>query len=37
MAMYNRRAFGYGAWRSLAAHGVWDAGVGGSSPLAPTI
>ena len=26
-----------GAWRSLVAHSVWDAGVVGSNPSAPTI
>ena len=25
-----------GVWRSTVAHRVWDAGVGGSSPPAPT-
>ncbi len=26
-----------GAWLSLVEHSVWDAGVGGSNPSAPTI
>ena len=29
-------AFYFGAWRSWLAHRVWDAGVAGSSPAAPT-
>ncbi len=40
----NRRTLGYnrgllqgGAWRSLVAHLVWDQGVEGSNPFAPTI
>ncbi len=27
----------YGAWRRLVAHLVWDQGVEGSNPFAPTI
>ena|GEM_PF-406025 len=27
----------FGAWRSLEAHLLWEQGVGGSNPLAPTI
>lgn len=27
----------FGAWRSLVARGIWDAEVGGSSPLAPIL
>src|SRR5919112_159855 len=26
-----------GAWRSLVAHLLWEQGVGGSNPLAPTV
>ncbi len=29
--------FGVGVWRSWLARRVWDAEVGGSSPLTPTI
>ena len=28
---------GYGVWRSLVAHMVWDHGVEGSNPFTPTI
>ncbi len=32
--VYNR--YTGGAWRSLVAHLLWEQGVGGSNPLAPT-
>ena len=34
--LYSPAASG-GAWRSLVAHLLWEQGVGGSNPLAPTI
>jgi hypothetical protein len=35
-AAYTQSRSKYGVWRSLVARGVWDAEVGGSSPLTPT-
>jgi hypothetical protein len=33
---YNHARSSRGAWRSLVAHLLWEQGVGGSNPLAPT-
>lgn len=29
-------SFGFGMWRSLVAHLIWDQGVAGSNPVIPT-
>jgi hypothetical protein len=34
---YDMKFTVFGAWRSLVAHLLWEQGVGGSNPLAPTI
>jgi hypothetical protein len=33
---YDIKVTVFGAWRSLVAHLLWEQGVGGSNPLAPT-
>ncbi len=37
MKIFDVKFIYVGVWRSLVAHLVWDQGVGGSNPLAPTI
>ncbi len=37
MAARYEMTVGYGAWRSLVAHLLWEQRVGGSNPSAPTI